>query len=238
MACYILSFDGVAEKIRIPSSVDTFDVKTFTRDLQEAVKQEYYTIKQLPKISYDDQIKISPSTNENVSLSSLALRPFVISEYKGIVFKSIEHYYYYRKALVVGDNISQQNILDSETGAEARVYSQNIKSSSAWNKIKDSVMIQAIKESFLQNPNDLALLINTNSLKLINNEEIGEWRLKYPKFLEEIRNEFANKYRFNFTKLDTNNIKFYLGGSEGINGLVNTILKQAGYNNIINFSQK
>ena len=238
MACYILSFDGVAEKIRIPSSTDVFDIKTFTRDLQEAIKKESYVLKQLPEVSYDGQVIINPSTNENINLSSLALRPFIIPEYKGIVFKSIEHYYWYRKALTTGDINAQQNILSSETGAEARAYGEQIKASSAWNKIKESVLIQGIKESFLQNPNDLVLLLNTSDLKFVSKEKSREWKLEYPKLLISIRDELAKQYKFNFSKLDPDQVNLYLGGSEGVGGVANSILKRAGYTKLNNFSPK
>lgn len=47
MACYVLTFDGIADKIRIPSSSDTFNFETFSKDLQALAEQEKFELTEL-----------------------------------------------------------------------------------------------------------------------------------------------------------------------------------------------
>jgi predicted NAD-dependent protein-ADP-ribosyltransferase YbiA (DUF1768 family) len=47
MACYVLTFDGIADKIRIPSSSDTFNFETFSKDLQALAESEKFELTEL-----------------------------------------------------------------------------------------------------------------------------------------------------------------------------------------------
>lgn len=53
MACYVLTFDGIAEKIRIPSSSDKFELETFAKDLQKLAAEETYEIEELKEKTTD-----------------------------------------------------------------------------------------------------------------------------------------------------------------------------------------
>lgn len=64
MACYVLSFDGIAEKIRIPSSSDTFDFNTFVQDLQKIEEKESYEISQLKETTpMKDEVDVPDPKN-------------------------------------------------------------------------------------------------------------------------------------------------------------------------------
>ena len=47
MACYVLKFDGIADEIRIPSSSDQFDLKTFANDLNKLQESESFELEQI-----------------------------------------------------------------------------------------------------------------------------------------------------------------------------------------------
>ena len=47
MACYVLKFDGIADEIRIPSSSDQFDLKTFVNDLNKLQESESFELEQI-----------------------------------------------------------------------------------------------------------------------------------------------------------------------------------------------
>lgn len=229
MACYVLSFDGVADKIRIPSSSNNFSLEGFLKDLKNLINLEQFNInEQVPDTR--DTVNIYYSTGENSILSNLAIRPFKLREHPGIIFKSVEHYFQWYKTYISSDKSLADKILNAETGAEARSLGRQVQgfNKSYWDSIKQSIMKKGLKASFDQNLDAKKALLSTENKVLTHLQEKGEWGELFPKLLTEVRAELQNQIVDN-SSLSPSQFLFYSGGAKGSDTFWNLVARDFGF---------
>lgn len=107
---------------------------------------------------------------DNPRFSAMWPRPFM---YKGQIFKSVEHFYQWRK-LHKSEAALRAKILNSFDPYKAKHFGSKKaggKTTADWDTKKLDVMKIAIRESYMQNPNDLQVLLDTKDMDLIHDAE-------------------------------------------------------------------
>ncbi len=101
--------------------------------------------------------------------SWLSLGSFHNIEEDGILYKSCEHYYQYKKAMYFEDHDAGNKILKSDTYKGAIKESNNIKNydEEKWNLLKKSVIEHIIRLKIEQNPELIERLMKTNDFLII-----------------------------------------------------------------------
>jgi len=61
-----------------------------------------------------------------------------------------------------------------------------------WDQMSSFHMKELLKESFIQNPNSLEKLLNTENAELTHVQDKGKWGKEFPKILMELRSELKN----------------------------------------------
>ena len=99
-------------------------------------------------------------------------------EYAGIRYKSMEQYMMYQKALIMRDNEAAQDVLNTDSPAEAKKIGRNIKSRPSahfkdidektetidvWSHYKYSIVKRGVRAKLLQNPQILKMLLDTGN---------------------------------------------------------------------------
>ena len=99
-------------------------------------------------------------------------------EYAGIRYKSMEQYMMYQKALIMRDKEAAQDILNTDSPAEAKKIGKNIKSKHSahlkdidektetidvWRHYRYSIVKRGVRAKLLQNPQILKMLLDTGN---------------------------------------------------------------------------
>lgn len=144
-------------------------------------------------------VNIYAGTNENAILSNFAKRPFT---YEEGVYDSVEQAFQIHKMLMVDSsdierfNTAQDTIAKMQStinGSSLRKLGAtrvlNVDELKAWDDAKFGVMKNLIRASLQQNPRVLKALIDTGDSPITHSQAFGEWRIKFPIILEELREE-------------------------------------------------
>ena len=220
MACYTLKFDGVADIIRIPASVETFNLKDFAKDLNALVEKETVSVevvKEEEKIENTSTslkvINVYSGTNEHPSLSNFADRPFKFnfSKYGRDItfsFKNVESAFQWFKLNYANKLTDQPQEVqqwaytaNTSDGVTSRIIGQQIQGLKVdeWNKISTDLMRDLMLASFEQNPESIKELLLTGDAILTHNNENGipqdviNGESRFAKLLMEIRSELRAK---------------------------------------------
>lgn len=178
-------------------------------------------------IDFDDihTVNIYASNNENTILSNFAKRPFT---YEEGVYDSVEQAFQIHKMLMVDPsdierfNSAQDTIakMQSTTNGSSlrslgRTNILNVDELKAWDDIKFDVMKNLIRASLQQNPRVLKTLIDTGDSPITHSQASGEWRIKFPIILEELREELKD-YPINLLDKSLPIKKIISGGQTGV----------------------
>ena len=137
------------------------------------------------------------SRGQNQELSNMYERPFTINNIK---FKSVEQYFQYKKAITFNDAETAQKILECKNAFEARSLGKKVKNfkESEWNKVREGIMEEGIRESFTQkhgrkkNP-FLDILVATGDAPLTHSRDRGEYAEIFPSILMKVRREIQEQ---------------------------------------------
>ena len=220
MACYTLKFDGVADIIRIPASVETFNLKDFAKDLNALVEKETVSVEVVKEEEKNENtstslkvINVYSGTNEHPSLSNFADRPFKFnfSKYGRDItfsFKNVESAFQWFK-LNYANKLTDQSqevqqwayTANTSDGVTSRIMGRKIQGLKVdeWNKISTDLMRDLMLASFEQNPESIKELLLTGDAILTHNNENGipqdviNGESRFAKLLMEIRSELHTK---------------------------------------------
>ena len=220
MACYTLKFDGVADIIRIPASVETFNLKDFAKDLNALVEKETVSVEVVKEEEKNENtstslkvINVYSGTNEHPSLSNFADRPFKFnfSKYGRDItfsFKNVESAFQWFK-LNYANKLTDQSqevqqwayTANTSDGVTSRIMGRKIQGLKVdeWNKISTDLMRDLMLASFEQNPESIKELLSTGDAVLTHNNENGipqdviNGESRFAKLLMEIRSELHTK---------------------------------------------
>ena len=220
MACYTLKFDGVADIIRIPASVETFNLKDFAKDLNALVEKETVSVEVVKEEEKNENtstllkvINVYSGTNEHPSLSNFADRPFKFnfSKYgRDIIlsFKNVESAFQWFKLNYANKLTDQPQEVQqwsytatTSDGVTSRIIGRQIQGLKVdeWNKISTDLMRDLMLASFEQNPESIKELLSTGDAVLTHNNENGipqdviNGESRFAKLLMEIRSELRAK---------------------------------------------
>lgn len=220
MACYTLKFDGVADIIRIPASVETFNLKDFAKDLNTLVEKETVSVEVVKEEEKNENtstslkvINVYSGTNEHSSLSNFADRPFKFnfSKYGRDItfsFKNIESAFQWFKLNYANKLTDQPQEVQqwaytatTSDGVTSRIMGRKIQGLKVdeWNKISTDLMRDLMLASFEQNPESIKELLSTGDAVLTHNNENGipqdviNGESRFAKLLMEIRYELRAK---------------------------------------------
>jgi ribA/ribD-fused uncharacterized protein len=141
-------------------------------------------------------IMISNFENDFFFLSNFFESDFI---FEGLNYRSVEHAYQSMKAISLKD---AEMIRLAKTPDDAKKISRTIETRSDWELIKQLVMMNVVKEKFLQNPILLSRLLDTYPEEIIEGNwwgdtywgvcnNVGENHLG--KILMQLRSEFRLK---------------------------------------------
>ena len=150
-----------------------------------------------------DYYNIWYSNYEHSELSNFAYRPFTYEapNNKQYEVKSVEQAFQLAKALNSdGPTIDDvEDILNAETSYKAKIHGDRMFMTSEdianWDKIKVDIMKDIIRQSLIQHPETLKTLLSINKPIThfdANNKSPRFWGIKFPKILEELREEFKS----------------------------------------------
>lgn len=220
MACYTLKFDGVADIIRIPASVETFNLKDFAKDLNALVEKETVSVEVVKEEEKNENtstslkvINVYSGTNDYPSLSNFADRPFKFnfSKYgRDIIlsFKNVESAFQWFKLNYANKLTDQPQEIqqwaytaNTSDGVTSRIMGRQIQGLKVdeWNKISTDLMRDLMLASFEQNPESIKELLSTGDAVLTHNNENGipqdviNGESRFAKLLMEIRSELRAK---------------------------------------------
>ena len=220
MACYTLKFDGVADIIRIPASVETFNLKDFAKDLNTLVEKETVSVEVVKEEEKNENtstslkvINVYSGTNEHPSLSNFADRPFKFnfSKYGRDItfsFKNVESAFQWFKLNYANKLTDQPQEVqqwaytaNTSDGVTSRIMGRKIQGLKVdeWNKISTDLMRDLMLASFEQNPESIKELLSTGDAILTHNNENGipqdviNGESRFAKLLMEIRSELRAK---------------------------------------------
>ena len=220
MACYTLKFDGVADIIRIPASVETFNLKDFAKDLNALVEKETVSVEVVKEEEKNENtstslkiINVYSGTNEHPSLSNFADRPFKFnfSKYRRDItfsFKNVESAFQWFKLNYANKLTDQPQEVqqwaytaNTSDGVTSRIMGRKIQGLKVdeWNKISTDLMRDLMLASFEQNPESIKELLSTGDAILTHNNENGipqdviNGESRFAKLLMQIRSELRAK---------------------------------------------
>ena len=220
MACYTLKFDGVADIIRIPASVETFNLKDFAKDLNALVEKETVSVEVVKEEEKNENtstslkvINVYSGTNEHPSLSNFADRPFKFnfSKYGRDItfsFKNVESAFQWFKLNYANKLTDQPQEVqqwaytaNTSDGVTSRIMGRKIQGLKVdeWNKISTDLMRDLMLASFEQNPESIKELLSTGDAILTHNNENGipqdviNGESRFAKLLMQIRSELRAK---------------------------------------------
>ena len=150
-----------------------------------------------------DYYNIWFSNYEHSELSNFAYRPFTYEapNNKRYEVKSVEQAFQLAKALnSEGPTIDDvEDILNAGTPYKAKIYGGRMimtpEDKTNWDKIKVDIMKDIIRQSLIQHPETLRTLLSINKPIThfdANNESPRFWGIKFPKILEELKEEFKS----------------------------------------------
>ena len=150
-----------------------------------------------------DYYNIWFSNYEHSELSNFTYRPFTYEapNNKQYKVKSVEQAFQLAKALnSEGPTIDDvEDILNAETSYKAKIYGGRMimtpEDKANWDKIKVDIMKDIIRQSLIQHPETLRTLLSINKPIThfdANNESPRFWGIKFPKILEELKEEFKS----------------------------------------------
>ena len=175
-----------------PIEIDAAEGKVIEVDAKERRRKEAIAT---------EKMNIYAGTGENAELSNFARRPFSM-EKDGPLFVSVEQYFQYRKVdyAKVSENDRKQlreAILGTTDGANLKLLGKSIPGldTQEWNKVSYDVMRDAVRASFVQNPEALDLLLSTEGKILTHTQDKGRWGKDFPAILMEVRNEILAERR-------------------------------------------
>lgn len=81
-----------------------------------------------------------------------------------IIFKTVEHFFMYQKAIAMGDDASAQKIVASKTPYEAKRLGRLVRNfdEGIWDATREEIMFIGLKLKILQNPLLKAMLLATD----------------------------------------------------------------------------
>lgn len=154
----------------------------------------------LTTVSSDSKINVYAGTNENADLSNFANRPFVVTNIgenpDGPVagsFNTVEGAFQAQKLFYANiDEDTKASLLASlekATGAQAKAIGRKISNLNVreWDEVSSSLMENLITESFKQNPQAAARLLETGKATLTHTQDKGKWGIEFPKILMNVR---------------------------------------------------
>lgn len=140
-------------------------------------------------------IEINSKIKQYEQLSNFGDKPFEIEcpDGRTRTFKTVEHYYHYRKAILAKDYEMAGAILKAKTPKAAKYFgrhrlSMTDKQIKAWNKIKKEVMLEGMRAAFEQNDDAVALLLSTGEAMLTH---FGKSEDEFADNLMILREEFG-----------------------------------------------
>lgn len=157
-----------------------------------------------------DEVKVTniyAGANQNTILSNFASRPFFFdSSASGDTYtvNSVEQAFQLEKLLSssVWDEEGRWDEMDSyrdqllsaKNASKARILGRKVPMTSedleAWDEKKRDIMKSLIRQSLLQNPKALQVLLATGNNSLTHIQDRSMWRTQFPIILEELREEF------------------------------------------------
>lgn len=154
----------------------------------------------LTTVSSDNKINVYAGTNENADLSNFANRPFVVTNIgenpDGPIagsFNTVEGAFQAQKLFYanIDEDIKTSLLasLEKATGAQAKAIGRKISNLNVreWDKVSSSLMENLITESFKQNPQAAARLLETGKATLTHTQDKGKWGIEFPKILMNVR---------------------------------------------------
>lgn len=158
----------------------------------------------LSTISSDTRMNVYAGTNENASLSNFSIRPFTVTntgeDPDGPIaghFNTVEGAFQAQKLFYANlDEESKASILASlekATGSQAKAIGRRISNldTEAWDNVSSSLMENLITESFKQNPEEAAKLLETGKATLTHTQDKGKWGKEFPRILMSVREKLG-----------------------------------------------
>jgi predicted NAD-dependent protein-ADP-ribosyltransferase YbiA (DUF1768 family) len=196
---YYTMFQNSAEFIKGSYHKYVYDIKDVTNEIEKDKldTQERVALNQRQTASALVVNVYSTDKNGYEGLSNFSTnRPYTDSS--GRKFATVEAAFQYAKtqfANLPNTEIKRQ-LLSSTSGAQAKALGQpgklkglNVK---LWNKAAPGIMKQIIKDSFLQNPDQIPLLMSTGDAMITHfggKEDV--WQTLFPTILIQVRNELS-----------------------------------------------
>jgi len=204
---YPVSVDGTTYFAMYQSTVDfingetrkyVFDIKDVTDEVaQDKLDTEERVAANVAAATSPLAINIySTDKNGFEELSNFSnKRPYTDSS--GRKFATVEAAYQFSKShFATGNNDTvKRQILKSTTGAQAKALGKKIQglNKELWDKNAGTIMYRIIKDSFLQNPDQIPLLMSTGDAILthISGPKTDKWTTLFPRILTQVRSELS-----------------------------------------------
>ena len=126
-------------------------------------------------------------------------RPYTDSS--GRRFATVEAAFQFAKTQFASGNNDKvkKDLLKSTTGPQAKALGSpsklkglNVK---VWNANAPAIMKKIIKDSFLQNPDQIPLLLSTGDAVFTHMQDNTVWETLFPKIMMEVRNELSLEFK-------------------------------------------
>lgn len=140
--------------------------------------------------SKDKVIDVWHSSHDGNSwLSNMATRPFTL---EGNRWQNVESYFQWKKAMTFKDYDSANLIKRTDDGVKCRDIGRHVKGfrPGIWTPMKYFVMKDAIRQSFLDNPELLERFKGLGDVRFTHSQDPGEWRRRFPMILKSVQDEF------------------------------------------------
>lgn len=160
--------------------------------LDEAYQMEFELVEK-PK-SKKRIIEVNSNNKEYEQLSNFGDKPFTAKiGNREIEFPTVEHYYHYRKAMMVKDYKIAGAILNTDNPKGAKRYGRHVlklteSQQKKWDKVRQEVMLEGMREAFEQNEDAKELLLSTGDALLTH---FGKSDDPFAENLMTLREEFG-----------------------------------------------
>lgn len=199
---YYVMFDHTVDFLEGRRNLFIYDIKDITDELaKDKLNKEGTVAANDKKAASPLVINVWSSDNsEYKELSNFSnKRPYTDSA--GRKFATVEAAYQFAKTnfATANNEAVKKQILNSTTGAQAKALGQSVKGLNVklWNSAAKKIMKQIVKDSFLQNPDQIPLLMSTGESLLTHLNPNGKedyWTVAFPAVLIDVRNELSLEF--------------------------------------------